>query len=89
MSFWHPLSAVYLDEPPVPASPAILTLQWLASRWGGRPAAWGDSHTRWLDGSGRLGRSFVHVFTPRARDAELRVAGFSPSGWAGGHGLYR
>jgi SAM-dependent methyltransferase len=68
---------------------AILTLQWLAGRSGGRPFAWGDSHTRWLDGSGRLRRSFVHVFTPRALDAELRAAGFAPLGWAGGHGLYR
>lgn len=68
---------------------AILTLQWLASRLSGRAGAWGDSHTRWLDGSGRLRRSFVHVFTPRALEAELRDAGFQLEAWAGGHGLYR
>lgn len=68
---------------------AILTLQWLAGKMGGRSLAWGDSHTRWLDASGRLRRSFVHVFTPRALEAELRAAGFVPHGWAGGHGLYR
>ena len=68
---------------------AILSVQWLAARLAGRPVAWGDSHTRWLDAAGRLRRSFVHVFTPRALEAELRGAGFSPEGWEGGHGLYR
>jgi len=68
---------------------AVLTVQWLSGRLAGRRVAWGDSHTRWLDASGRLRRSFVHVFTPKALDAELRSAGFTPVAWEVGHGLYR
>ncbi|HJQ98703.1 MAG TPA: class I SAM-dependent methyltransferase [Candidatus Polarisedimenticolaceae bacterium] len=67
----------------------FLTVQWLSGRFAGKPVAWGDSHTRWLDASGRLRRSFVHVFTPRALDAELRTAGFTLVAWEVGHGLYR
>ena len=41
----------------------------------GSAAAWGDSHTRWLDASGNLRRSFVHVFTDRALDREAARRG--------------
>jgi len=72
-----------------PGDLVVLTIQWLAALLRGRRSAWGDSHTRWLDGDGRLRRSFVHVFTPRALDAELARAGFELVDWKGGHGHYR
>lgn len=66
----------------------VLTLQWLrrAARGGG--GAWGDSHTRWLDASGTLRRSFVHVFTDRRLDREARRAGLNRVSWEAGHGLF-
>jgi len=66
----------------------VLTLQWMARVARIRPGAWGDSHTRWLDASGTLRRSFVHVFTDRRLDCETRAAGFSRVGWEAGHGLF-
>ena len=67
---------------------AVLGLQGLSriSRRG-RPE-WGDSHTRWLDASGNMRRSYVHVFTDAALNRETRAAGFDLVAWEGGHGLY-
>ena len=67
---------------------AVLTLQWLARVARGRGGDWGDSHTRWLDASGTLRRSFVHVFTDRQLDREARAAGLRRDCWAAGHGLF-
>jgi SAM-dependent methyltransferase len=61
----------------------VLTLQHARQRGG----EWGDTHTRWVDGAGTLHRSFVHLFTPRALEAELRAAGLRLAAWDGGHGL--
>ena len=65
---------------------AVLTLQ----RWRRRApeGEWGDSHTRWLDGGGRLHRSFLRVFTARQLDREAARAGFHGVGWEAGHGLF-
>ena len=55
-----------------------------------RPAAeWGDSHTRWLDGTGAMRRSFVHLASDRRLDEEAAAAGFRRVDWQGGHGWYR
>lgn len=62
---------------------AMLTLQ-RVRRSG---AEWGDSHTRWIDLSGRLHRSYVHVFTDRALAAEVDAAGLCLDSWEEGHGL--
>ena len=67
---------------------AVLSLQWLARAARFRPGAWGDSHTRWLDASGNLKRSFVHVFTDRGLDREATAAGLRRISWEGGHGLF-
>ena len=67
---------------------AVLTLQWLARAARGGGGAWGDSHTRWLDASGMLRRSFVHVFTNRGLDREARAAGLRRVSWDAGHGLF-
>ena len=67
---------------------AVLSLQWLARTSRGRRGAWGDSHTRWLDTSGRLRRSFVHVFTDRGLDREARAARLRRVSWEGGHGQF-
>jgi SAM-dependent methyltransferase len=67
---------------------AVLSLQWLARAARGRRGAWGDSHTRWLDASGNLRRSFVHVFTERRLDREAAAAGLRRVSWEGGHGLF-
>ena len=67
---------------------AVLTLQWLARAARGRGGDWGDSHTRWLDASGTLRRSFVHVFTDRQLDREARAAGLRRDCWEAGHGLF-
>ncbi len=67
---------------------AVLSLQWLARAVRGRPGAWGDSHTRWLDASGNLRRSFVHVFTDLRLDREAAAAGLRRVSWEGGHGLF-
>lgn len=67
----------------------VLSLQWLAARRRGRPAEWGDSHTRWLDASGNLRRSFIHVFSDASLRLEARRAGFEIEAWRGGHGLCR
>ena len=53
----------------------VLTLQWM--RRAGSGGEWGDSHTRWVESDAALKRSFVHVFTARALQAEFRQAGFS------------
>jgi SAM-dependent methyltransferase len=66
----------------------VLTLQWLAQKARGRGGAWGDSHTRWLDASGTLRRSFVRVFTDRQIDREARAAGLCRVDWEAGHGLF-
>jgi hypothetical protein len=67
---------------------AVLSLQWLGRAARGRPGAWGDSHTRWLDATGQLRRSFVHVFTERRLHRETRAAGLRRVSWQGGHGLF-
>jgi SAM-dependent methyltransferase len=67
---------------------AVLSLQWLARAARGRRGAWGDSHTRWLDATGRLRRSFVHVFTDSRLHRETAAAGLRRLSWEGGHGLY-
>jgi SAM-dependent methyltransferase len=67
---------------------AVLSLQWLARAVRGRHGAWGDSHTRWLDATGRLRRSFVHIFTDGRLDRETAAAGLRRLSWEGGHGLY-
>jgi SAM-dependent methyltransferase len=66
---------------------AVLSLQWAVRTARGGGMTWGDSHTRWLDGSGRLRRSFIHVFTRRRLEREVRAGGFRLVDWAGGHGL--
>ena len=66
----------------------ILTLQWLARRR--RPSLeWGDSHTRWITGEGRLDRSFVHYFTEAQLRHEIAAGGFRLEEWRGGHGVLR
>lgn len=67
---------------------AVLSLQWLARAARGRPSVWGDSHTRWLDATGNLRRSFVHVFTDGRLDREAWAAGLRRVSWEGGHGLF-
>jgi SAM-dependent methyltransferase len=67
---------------------AVLSLQWLRRAARLRPGAWGDSHTRWLDASGNLRRSFVHVFTDGRLDREAAAAGLRRVSWEGGHGLF-
>jgi SAM-dependent methyltransferase len=67
---------------------AVLGLQGLARVARRGHAAWGDSHTRWLDASGNMRRSYVHVFTDAALARETRAAGFRRLSWEGGHGLY-
>ncbi len=66
----------------------VLTVQWLARISRGSGGAWGDSHTRWLDASGAMRRSFVHVFSDRRLDREASAAGFRRVVWEGGHGLF-
>jgi SAM-dependent methyltransferase len=67
---------------------AMLSLQWLSRAARGRLSAWGDSHTRWLDASGNLRRSFVHVFTDGRLDRETGASGLRRVSWEGGHGLF-
>ena len=67
---------------------ALLTLQWLARSARRRPGEWGDSHTRWLDHTGRLRRSFVRVFSDAELDREAALAGFRRHSWEGGHGIF-
>jgi SAM-dependent methyltransferase len=67
---------------------AVLSLQWLGRATRRRRGIWGDSHTRWLDGKGRLRRSYVHVFTEARLDRETAAAGLHRISWEGGHGLY-
>lgn len=67
---------------------AVLSLQWLARAARGGSEAWGDSHTRWLDASGTLRRSFVHVFTDRRLDREASAAALRRVSWEGGHGVF-
>jgi len=53
----------------------VLAAQWL--RAGGR--RWlGDSHTRYFLPDGSEHRSFVHCFSPRALEREIRLAGYRP-----------
>jgi SAM-dependent methyltransferase len=66
----------------------ILTLQWLAQRRRS-DLEWGDSHTRWISGEGRLGRSFVHYFTDAQLRYEIAGGGFILEEWRGGHGVLR
>jgi SAM-dependent methyltransferase len=66
----------------------ILTLQWLARRR--QPSLeWGDSHTRWITGEGRLSRSFVRYFTEAQLRHEIAGGGFRLEEWRGGHGVLR
>jgi SAM-dependent methyltransferase len=67
---------------------AVLWIQWLARAARFRAGAWGDSHTRWLDASGNLRRSFVHVFTDRGLDREAGAANLRRMSWEAGHGLF-
>jgi SAM-dependent methyltransferase len=67
---------------------AVLGLQWLARAARLRACAWGDSHTRWLDASGNLRRSFIHVFTDRGLDREVGAANLRRISWEAGHGLF-
>jgi len=67
---------------------AVLWIQWLARAMRFRTGAWGDSHTRWLDASGNLRRSFVHVFTERGLDREAGAANLRRVSWEAGHGLF-
>jgi len=67
---------------------AVLTLQWLARAARFTANAWGDSHTRWLDASGTLRRSYVHVFTDRRLNREAGTAGLRLVAWDAGHGLF-
>jgi SAM-dependent methyltransferase len=62
---------------------AILSLAWAAHAGRGE---WGNSHTRWISGDGRLHRSFVRVFSPRQLVSELDAAGMQLEGWEAGHG---
>lgn len=67
---------------------SVLWIQWLARAARFRSGAWGDSHTRWLDASGNLRRSFVHVFTDRGLDREAGAANLRRISWEAGHGLF-
>lgn len=67
---------------------AVLSLQWMARAVRGAPGAWGDSHTRWLDASGNLRRSFVHVFTDGRLNREARAVRLFRDSWEGGHGVF-
>ena len=67
---------------------AVLWMQWLARAGRFRRGAWGDSHTRWLDASGNLRRSFVHVFTDARLDREAAAANLRRVSWEAGHGLF-
>lgn len=60
----------------------MLAISWLA-RGGSGP--FGDSHTRWIDPSGGLRRSYVHVFSAGRLAREVRAAGFRSGPWEGGH----
>jgi SAM-dependent methyltransferase len=64
---------------------AVLTVQRWRRGWG--ISEWGDSHTRWLDGSGRLRRSFIRVFTGGQLETEASRAGFRAGAWRVGHGV--
>ncbi len=66
----------------------VLSVQWLARAARGRAGEWGDSHTRWLDVSGRVRRSFVRVFTDGRLDREAGAAGLCRVAWDDGHGLF-
>jgi SAM-dependent methyltransferase len=66
----------------------VLSVQWLARAARGRAGEWGDSHTRWLDASGRVRRSFVRVFTDARLDREAGAAGLRRVAWDDGHGLF-
>lgn len=62
----------------------------LARRSGpGRKSETGDTHTRWIDGSGAIRRSFVHMFTAERLGQEIREAGFRQGAWVGGHTVLR
>jgi len=65
-------------------SRAVLGLQWIAGRGRGE---WGDSHTRWITGTGDLRRSFVRVFSPRRIAVEINEGGFELERWSRGHGI--
>ena len=67
---------------------AVLSVQWAARAARGSGGAWGDSHTRWLDASGNLRRSYVHVFTDGRLRRETESAGLRRVSWEGGHGLF-
>jgi SAM-dependent methyltransferase len=49
----------------------------------------GDSHTRWIDATGRLRRSYVHVFTPAEFRHEVQSAGLVQEEWEGAHAVLR
>ena len=53
----------------------------------GRP--WGASHTRWIDGSGALRRSFVQLFSESQVAQEVADAGFESDGWDSGYSLLK
>jgi SAM-dependent methyltransferase len=66
----------------------VLLAQALSTRRGS-PRTWGASHTRWLDPSGGLHRSFVQVFGERMIRREVDAAGLEAENWEGGHVLLR
>jgi SAM-dependent methyltransferase len=72
-----------------PWSRLVLTIEWLAALRRGRDGEWGDSHTRWIGGDGRIGRSFVRVFTERELAREAALAGFRAEAWSQGHAVLR
>lgn len=66
----------------------LLGVSWL-SRRGRRGFEPGDSHTRWIDATGALRRSYVHVFTPAGFRREVRAAGLAEQEREGAHALLR
>jgi SAM-dependent methyltransferase len=67
-----------------PYQRAILTLQWLAGLRAVR-RRWGASHTRYITADGSLRRSFVHYFTARELEREVRAAGLRTGSWHRAH----
>jgi SAM-dependent methyltransferase len=68
-------------------SRAVLGLSWLARQRRGETHEWGDSHTRWVSGDGRLRRSYLRYIGEREVAREAESAGLSAGPWRGGHTL--